>query len=59
MNRDILPEHIDKAALWATVHWWDAPRPLAPHLVRKFKISDDEAMQAIRVASDAIAGGKP
>jgi hypothetical protein len=58
MNR-VLPEHIDKAAIWATAHWWNSPRPLLPYLKRKFKLTDDEAMDAIRSASDAIMRGKP
>lgn len=49
------PEPKEDVALWATVHWWTAPRPLLPHLVRKFKITDAEALAAIRTASDAIA----
>lgn len=50
----LLPEHVDKAALWTTVHWWSTPRPLLPYLKRKFKLTDDEAMDVIRSASDAI-----
>jgi hypothetical protein len=52
---DLRPDPVDDAAIWATAHWWTAARPLLPVLVRKFKISNDEAMQAIRAASDAIA----
>ncbi len=47
------PDPVDDAAIWATAHWWTAPRPLMPILMRKFKITEAEAMQAIRVASDA------
>ncbi|WP_095201643.1 hypothetical protein [Mesorhizobium carmichaelinearum] len=54
MSDDLLPDPVDDAAIWATAHWWTAGRPLLPLLVRKFKISDDEAMQAIRAAFDVI-----
>jgi hypothetical protein len=54
----ILPEHVDKAALWTTVHWWTSPRPLLPYLKRKFKLTDAEAMDAFRAASDAIIRGR-
>jgi len=49
-----LPKHVDEAALWATVHWWKSPRPLQPILKRKFKLTDAEAMEAVRAASDAV-----
>jgi hypothetical protein len=52
-----LPEHIDKAALWATVRWWNSPRPLLPYLKRKFSLTEDEAWQALRAASDEIMRG--
>lgn len=58
MNRDILPEHLDKAAVWTTVHWWNSPRPLLPYLKRKFKLTDHEAMDVIRSASDEIIRGR-
>ncbi|MFB9979447.1 hypothetical protein ACFSQQ_14665 [Mesorhizobium kowhaii] len=51
---DLRPDPVDDAMIWATAHWWTAARPLLPVLVRKFKISDQEAMQAIRAASDVI-----
>lgn len=51
---DLRPDPVDDATIWATAHWWTAGRPLLPVLVRKFKISDAEAMQAIRAAFDAI-----
>jgi hypothetical protein len=50
----ILPEHVDKAVIWTTVHWWNSPRPLLPYLKRKFKLTDEEAMDVIRAASNAI-----
>jgi len=53
-----LPKHVDKAAVWATAHWWKSPRPLLPHLKRKFKLKDTEAMEAIRHASDLIIEGR-
>lgn len=49
-----LPDHVDDAAIWATAHWWTAPRPLVPFLARKFKLSDAEALEALRAASDEI-----
>lgn len=55
MNRELRSDRVDDVAIWATAHWWDAPRPLLPHLVRKFELTDAEALAAIRAASDAIA----
>lgn len=49
-------ERIDDAVIWATAHWWNSPRPLLPHLKKKFDLTDAEAMEAIRGASDAIIG---
>lgn len=51
---ELQSDPVDDAAVWATVFWWSAPRPLLPVLVRKFKISEEDAMRAIRAASDAI-----
>ncbi|WP_287151944.1 hypothetical protein [Mesorhizobium sp.] len=51
------PDPVDDAAIWVTVHWWTSPRPLLPYLKRKFKLSDAEAMDAFRAASDVIIQG--
>jgi len=48
------PKHVDKAAIWAVAYWWKSPRPLLPFLKRKFKLSDSEALEALRAASDEI-----
>ena len=54
---DLQPERVDDAAIWAAVHWWRSPRPLVPYLKRKFKLTDHEAMEALRAASDEIMRG--
>ena len=52
------PDHVDDAAVWATAHWWNSPRPLVPYLKRKFSLSDNEALTALRAASDEIMRGR-
>ncbi|WP_181169073.1 hypothetical protein [Mesorhizobium sp. B2-4-14] len=40
--------------LWASAHWWTAPRPLVQFLARKFALTDDQALAAYRAAFAAI-----
>jgi len=48
-----LPEHVDEAAVWLGVHWFEAKRPLIPNLRRRFpKLTTKEAIEAMRIASE-------
>ncbi|TPJ50627.1 MULTISPECIES: hypothetical protein [unclassified Mesorhizobium] len=38
----------DEAAVWLSVNWWKAERPLTPFLRKRFGLSAVEAVHAMR-----------
>ncbi|MER9840321.1 hypothetical protein NKJ59_03550 [Mesorhizobium australicum] len=43
-----LSDRADEAAVWLSVYWWQASRPLVPFLRKRFGLSSREAIHAMR-----------
>ncbi|ODA95565.1 hypothetical protein BFX40_23690 [Mesorhizobium sp. SEMIA 3007] len=43
-----LTNKADEAAVWLAVNWWKAPRPLVPSLRKRFGLTSQEAISAMR-----------